>query len=111
MNPKSRPHISVMEKEMIHFFSDRQIDVFFEGTLGAGGHAKALLEAHPEIRSYFGCDQDPEALEIAKATLDPWKGKVVFVRGNFSDLDKYLAEKSVREVDGFFLIWGYHLCN
>ena len=31
-----------------------------------GGHAKAILEAHPEIKRYIGCDKDPEALEIAE---------------------------------------------
>jgi 16S rRNA (cytosine1402-N4)-methyltransferase len=101
---KEREHISVMEKECLHFFEGRSLKVFYEGTLGAGGHAKAILEAHPEIEKYFGCDQDPEALELAKETLKPWKDKVIFVRGNFSSLDEHLLQNGVKSADGFFLI-------
>ena len=98
-----REHTSVLEKEALSFFADRQIGVFFEGTVGAGGHAKAFLEAHPEIKRYIGCDVDPEALEIARETLKPWKDKVELIQGNFSQLDTYLQERKIQTVDGFFL--------
>jgi 16S rRNA (cytosine1402-N4)-methyltransferase len=104
----TRPHISVMEKEFLNFFEGRDLKVFFEGTVGAGGHAKAILEAHPEIECYFACDRDPQALEIARETLAPWSEKVQFIHGNFSDLDLILKGK---KVDGFFLISEFHLCN
>lgn len=105
------PHISVMSKEFLQFFEGKEISYFFDGTLGAGGHARALLEAHPEIKTYIGCDRDPEALEIARENLKPWKDKVSFVQGNFADLDRYIAERGDHQMDGFFLIWGYRLCN
>ncbi len=104
-------HISVMLKEFLHFFSDKAIEVFFEGTVGAAGHAKALLEKHPEIQSYVGCDRDPTALRIAEEVLAPWKKKVHLHRGSFVDLDQFLKKDHVKEVDGFFLIWGCRLCS
>ncbi len=100
---EKRDHISVLEHEAIELFSDLQIGVFFEGTVGAGGHAKAILEAHPEIKRYIGCDLDPQALEIAKETLKPWKDKVELIHGNFANLDLYLKERKIKTVDGFFL--------
>ncbi len=106
-----RPHISVMLDETLSFFGETKIKTFFEGTVGAGGHAQAILEAHPEIERYFACDQDLEALKIAKETLKPWKGKVEFIHGNFSHLDEYLRERGVEAVDGFFLIWGSRRCK
>ena len=42
-SPK-REHVPVMEDECLKFFSDVKLKVFFEGTLGAGGHAKAILD-------------------------------------------------------------------
>lgn len=96
-------HISVMLDECLKYFEDVNIKVFFDGTLGAGGHAKALLEAHPEIEMYIGCDRDESALKIAQETLAPWKDKVVFVKGNFADLEQHLQDLNVSEVDGFFL--------
>jgi len=92
-----------MLEECLKYFEDVKIKVFFDGTLGAGGHAKALLEAHPEIEMYIGCDRDESALEIVKETLKPWQSKVELVHGNFAHLDEYLKELGVAEVDGFFL--------
>ena len=97
------PHASVMTAECLKRLEGAALKVFFEGTLGAGGHAKAILESHPEIERYLGCDRDPEALELAGAKLAPWKDKVEFVRGNFADLDTILKAKGIKEVNGFFL--------
>ena len=105
------PHIPIMVGEVLSFLKDAEIKVFFDGTLGAGGHARAILEAHPEIERYIGCDKDPEALLIAKERLAPWGNKVEFVHGDFGQLDKYLKDLKVRSVDGFFLTSGCHLCN
>ncbi|MDN3506849.1 MAG: 16S rRNA (cytosine(1402)-N(4))-methyltransferase [Simkaniaceae bacterium] len=99
-SPSSRPHTPIMIEEVLKGFEGLQIKVFFEGTLGAGGHARAILEAHPEIERYIGCDKDPEALEIARAHLEPWKDKLELIHGDFADLDRHVKGESV---DGFFL--------
>ncbi len=108
---ENSPHLPVMVDEVLHYFKDRPLKVFFEGTLGAGGHARAILEAHPEIQTYIACDRDPEALKLAAAVLSPWKDKVHFVHGDFADVDQHLKNLGVQQVDGFFLIWGFHQCN
>ena len=92
-----------MTQECLKGFEGTDLKVFFEGTLGAGGHAEAILRAHPEIKRYIGCDRDPEAIEIAKERLSPWKDKVEFVRGNFAELDTILQERGIQQVNGFFL--------
>ena len=96
-------HVPILVKEMLDFFQDSSLSIFFDGTLGAGGHAKAILEAHPEIQRFIGCDKDPEALEIAAKTLSPWKDKIELIQGNFADLDQYLNKRNIQYVDGFFL--------
>lgn len=103
MNKEKKEHVSVLENEAISFFQGQKIHVFFEGTVGAGGHSKAFLQAHPEIRKYLGCDVDPEALAIAGQTLEPWKEKVELIHGNFANLDQLLKERNINSVDGFFL--------
>lgn len=108
---RERPHTSVMLEETLSYFRGREMRTFFEGTVGAGGHAQAILEEHPEIETYFACDRDRDALKIAKETLKPWKGKVDFIHGNFSHLDECLRERGVEAVDGFFLIWGSRRCR
>jgi 16S rRNA (cytosine1402-N4)-methyltransferase len=100
-----------MLEECVKGFEGSALTTFFEGTVGAGGHAEAILGAHPEIVRYIGCDQDPEALGIAESRLKPWKDKVELVRGNFMDLGAMLAARGIKEVNGFFLTLGCHLCN
>lgn len=111
MKNEDKFHISVMQDEVVSFFKDQRLRVFFDGTLGAGGHARAILEEHPEIEKYIGCDRDPVALKIAADNLAPWKDKVEYIHGNFAHLDQYLEEREINSVDGFFLISECRLCN
>ena len=99
----THPHEPVMVNEVLDFYSDVKIKVFFDGTLGAGGHAEAILKAHPEIELYLGCDRDPVALEIANERLKPWKKKLKLFHGNHLDLDSMIESVGVDKVDGFFL--------
>ena len=64
------PHTPVLLKEVLQYF-EGTIKTFFEGTVGAGGHASHILHQHPEIDLYLATDQDPHALEIAHKTLKP----------------------------------------
>jgi 16S rRNA (cytosine1402-N4)-methyltransferase len=104
-------HVPIMVEEVLDGLKDAKLSVFFDGTLGAGGHARAILEAHPEIKRYIGCDKDPEALEIARKNLAPWGDKIELIQGDFSRLEEHLKELKLRSVDGFFLISECLLCN
>lgn len=100
------PHIPVLLEEILGFFENCKITTFLDGTLGAAGHAEALLKAHPEIKRYIGIDQDDLSFEIAKLRLKPWEEKVMFVKGNFEDLDKILNELNIGFVDGMLFDLG-----
>lgn len=86
------PHRSVLLAEVLHAFESLSIVTMIDGTLGAGGHAQALLEQHPEIQHYIGIDQDPHALALAAQRLSPWSSKVYLKHGNFSACDQIWAE-------------------
>ena len=104
MNKEEKlPHTPIMVKQVLKNFEGVQLRVFFDGTLGAGGHAKAILEAHPEIERYIGCDKDPEALRLAQQRLSAWKDKLECVHSDFSLLDHILKEKGIESVDGLLL--------
>ncbi len=102
----SYPHYSVLLEEILHAFSDKHIRTFVDGTLGAGGHAEAILQAHPEIELYIGIDQDPDALKIAAERLAPWKDKLALCPGNFAQMDSFLQLREVKSVDGILLDLG-----
>jgi 16S rRNA (cytosine1402-N4)-methyltransferase len=64
------------------------------------------LEAHPEIERYLGCDRDPKAHEIARERLAPWAKKIDCIRGSYSELERFLDERGIETVDGFFIDIG-----
>jgi 16S rRNA (cytosine1402-N4)-methyltransferase len=60
-----------------------------DATLGAGGHAEALLARGPQAR-LLGIDRDPDALALARERLAPFGDRVSFVQADFGDLDSVL---------------------
>lgn len=99
-------HKPVLMNEVLAVFQDVKIKTFFDGTLGAGGHARRLLEAHPEIEKYIGCDRDCDAIEIARKELIAWKDKVELVHGSHSELKQWLKLSNVRCLDGIMIDAG-----
>jgi 16S rRNA (cytosine1402-N4)-methyltransferase len=96
-------HKPILVEQYLSFFQGRKIDVFIDGTVGAGGHAQALLNAHPEIERFYGLDQDPAALQIASQTLASFSKKVHLIHGNFRQMKAHISEK---KVGGIFLDLG-----
>jgi 16S rRNA (cytosine1402-N4)-methyltransferase len=99
-------HKAVLLEETVQAFDGQHIEVFFDGTIGAGGHARAILEAHPEIKIYFACDADASAHELAKETLAPWEKKVKWIHGRFGDLKEHLKKHRRKLIDGFLIDIG-----
>ena len=96
-------HIPVMLEECIKAFEGDELTYFFDGTLGAGGHASALLREHPEIEVYVGCDQDPAAIAIATENLTEFLSKLKFARANHVEIDRILKELGIDQIDGCLL--------
>ena len=99
-------HYPVLLPEVIRAFEPVDLLVMVDGTLGAGGHAQALLEKHAEIQHYLGIDQDAQALAVAAERLKPWQNKLSFQHGNFVQFDHYLKELSLPPPNGILLDLG-----
>lgn len=100
------PHTSVLTQEILSFFEGVHLRILVDATVGAGGHALALLEAHPEIETLVAIDQDPAALEIARRRLEAWGIKVKFFQANFSRLQELLRSQHIDQIDGLLLDLG-----
>jgi 16S rRNA (cytosine1402-N4)-methyltransferase len=77
-------HVPVMVREVVKYLSPERGGVFFDGTLGSGGHAQAILESSGEAR-VIGVDQDAEALEVAADRLKGYSDRVRLMRANYAD--------------------------
>lgn len=96
-------HKPILVDAFLSFFKEKAIQTFLDGTLGAGGHAEKILEAHPEIERFYGLDQDLTALKIAQERLKPYASKITLIHGNFRLMDKLLPDT---KFDGIFLDIG-----
>lgn len=99
-------HIPVLLNEVLEAFAPCQLNYFVDGTLGAGGHAGALLKNHPEIKGYLGIDRDASALQLAGENLLPYRDKLRFSHGNFFEVEAHLDAVGWNEVDGILLDVG-----
>jgi 16S rRNA (cytosine1402-N4)-methyltransferase len=79
----------VLVREVVELLAPERGGFFVDATVGAGGHAAALLERGPEIR-LFGLDRDPDALALARERLSPFAPRVELSLGNFADLETAL---------------------
>ena len=78
------PHIPVLIGPLIAAVAPVR-GVWVDGTFGAGGYARALLEAGAE--RVIGIDRDPSALALAAGWAGPMGDRLRLIEGNFADLD------------------------
>ena len=79
--------------------------VVVDGTLGMGGHAEALLRAHPGVH-LVGLDRDPEALRRSGLRLAEFGDRVSLVHAVYDQLPQVLADLGVRRIQGMLLDLG-----
>jgi 16S rRNA (cytosine1402-N4)-methyltransferase len=96
--PRAEPHVTVLRAEVVEALRLREGGVYLDATLGAGGHAEAILEV-PGTR-VIGLDRDTSALALAKARLERFGDRVELVHGRFAELDQHLATLGRGTVDG-----------
>jgi len=64
--------------------------VLVDATLGRAGHARALLEACPDLL-LIGIDADPAAIEAARELLAPYAGRVTLVHARYDEIPEIVA--------------------
>jgi len=96
--PDDLPHIPVLLGPLLKAVAP--IDgTWLDGTLGAGGYARALLDAG--AARLIGVDRDPAALDMAQSWAGQYGERLQLVQGNFADLDDIASD-----LDGIVLDLG-----
>jgi 16S rRNA (cytosine1402-N4)-methyltransferase len=83
------PHIPVLLRPLLAAVAPVR-GLWLDGTFGAGGYTKGLLEAGADC--VIGVDRDPLALELAAPWAGAYGDKLRLVAGNFSDMDRHAGE-------------------
>jgi 16S rRNA (cytosine1402-N4)-methyltransferase len=100
------PHQPVLYKEIIHALQPQPGGRYVDGTLGAGGHARGILEACAPDGQLLGLDVDPQALAIARKILAPYEHRIHLAQASYTTLAEQLKRLGWHEVDGILLDLG-----
>ena len=101
-----QPHTPVLYQEIIHALQPRDLGRYVDGTLGAGGHARGILEACAPGGRLLGLDVDPQALALARETLAPYGERATLVQASYETLAAQLSALGWDMVDGVVLDLG-----
>ena len=96
-------HAPVLLAEVIDLLQPAPGKLFFDGTLGGGGHSEALLQHGARV---VAMDQDPNALKHAAERLKPFAAQFCALRGNFRRFPQIVEETGVSGFDGMLVDIG-----
>ncbi|MBU6475161.1 MAG: 16S rRNA (cytosine(1402)-N(4))-methyltransferase RsmH [Alphaproteobacteria bacterium] len=100
----SSGHIPVMLEEVLGALHPRDGGVYVDGTFGAGGYTRAILDAaHCTVAAI---DRDPEAYARAVGMAKDCKGRLIPLHGRFGDMKELLNAQNIAQVNGIVLDIG-----
>ena len=99
-------HEPVMLQEVLESLDLKPGGIYVDGTVGGGGHARAILSATAPDGILVGIDRDDDALAESGRVLEPFGTRKFLVKGNYADLEEILSRLGIERVDGIVLDLG-----
>lgn len=98
------PHIPVLARRVIEHLAPRDGGVYVDGTFGAGGHSRLILDA-ADCR-VIGIDRDQSAIAAGFGTVEAYGERLLLVQDRFSEIEAILRDAGISAVDGIVLDVG-----
>jgi 16S rRNA (cytosine1402-N4)-methyltransferase len=98
------PHVPVLLEEVIAALAVVPGETHVDGTFGAGGYTKAILEKG--AAKVYAFDRDPDAITEGETLAAACGGRLTLVPERFSRMRQALAARNVEAVDGVTLDIG-----
>ncbi len=100
------PHTSVLLQPVLAALlpPGKVVQQAVDGTLGAGGHSRALLAAG--VGELLGLDRDPQALALARAALAPFGSRVHIIHASYAQMVEHVALLGWAGADAILLDLG-----
>ena len=99
-------HTPVMLEKVLQSLRCKPGGIYVDGTLGGGGHARAILENTAPDGLLIGIDRDDDALLESEKRLQSFGQRKILIKGNFADIGEILTNLNIRKVDGILLDLG-----
>lgn len=98
------PHIPVMLPEVLAALQPKGGEVYVDGTMGAGGYTRGILDA--AACRVIAFDRDQTAHDLAGKWAGAYTGRITLVKDSFSHLNDQLNNAGSPRVDGIVLDLG-----
>jgi len=95
-----------MVGEVVRLLSFEVPGWIVDGTVGPGGHARALLAAMPQAH-LLGIDLDPETVATAKENLKGFGARAVIVQGDYSEMAQIAKQHGISAAKAALLDLGW----
>ena len=96
-------HVPVMLDEVLRALSPDSGSVIIDGTFGAGGYSRALLNAGAQV---LAIDRDPDAIAAGSKLQAQYPDRLTLVEGRFGELGDLAAANGIHQADGVVLDIG-----
>ena len=107
-------HKPVMLESCMNGLNLKNGGVYFDGTLGGGGHSEEILKRTAPDGVLIATDKDDDALIAARERLNKFGGRFISVKSDFKKFDEVLDNLGYGFIDGVLLDLGvssYQLDN
>jgi 16S rRNA (cytosine1402-N4)-methyltransferase len=104
VNQNVRAHIPVLLSDVLEQLQPAAGETYIDGTFGAGGYTRAILEAAP--CRVIAIERDPTALANGAGLVAEMAGRLTLVPTTFSDMEQAAADAGHPNVDGVVLDIG-----
>lgn len=99
-------HKPVMLEECMEGLSLKDGGVWFDGTVGGGGHSYEILKRTAPNGKLIATDLDDEAIASAKERLKAFDGRFFIYKSNYKDFAGVFEHAGVDKIDGALLDFG-----
>ena len=99
-------HRPVMLEECMDGLALRDGGVYFDGTVGGGGHSYEILRRTAPGGRLIATDLDDNAIAAAKKRLAPFAGRFRIYKSNYKDFAAVLDAAGEDKLDGVMLDFG-----
>ena len=99
-------HIPVMLEECMDGLKVKSGGVYFDGTLGGGGHSYEILKRSSPDGQLVATDLDEYALGRARERLSEFEGRFTLVKDNFKNFSEIKKNLNIDLFDGILLDLG-----
>lgn len=96
-------HVPVLLERVMEALGPKSGEVIVDGTFGAGGYAKALLEAGAKVIAF---DRDPTAIAAGTERFADQQDQLTLIEAPFDQLAQVLAARNITQVDGIVFDFG-----